>query len=342
MNRAEKKMTPRYHILFVHMKHIARICLFIATLILGGSILLAPLAYGSDQTFIGKFVCYLKRPVMLPVAADIISLNVQPGQKVKEGENLGRYHITPEAQASLRERLMTIQINDMRSRMAEIDNGLNTLENKKDTVIQLSKQNLAPLHMLKQVNEEIQKLRKQRALLTDGLGQVERGNKCVETLLRKQLGVPIKPGHVPQEGVLVAPIDGHVLWMHPDLRPGALINGGTPVMMIGVMNPMLLRALVYESDALKLKVGEEAVITLESLPGRKFTARVSRLPWAPPAVSLEHPTYYEVEFQVANPDLILKEGMKATVTMPQSKGKPLPGSPQEKDPSPITSPPGKQ
>jgi macrolide-specific efflux system membrane fusion protein len=304
------------------MKHIARICLCIATLMLGGSFLLAPLAYGSDQTFSGKLVCSSKCPVALPVDASIISLNVQPGQKVKAGEILGRYQLTEETRASLNE-LTTPQINDMRSRMAEIDKGLYTLENKKDALFQLVKQNLAPSQSLKQVNEEIETLRKQRALLADGLGQVERKKKEEVTQLHNQLNVPLKLGHdVPKEGVLKAPMDGHVLWMHPDLRPGAWINKGTSVMMIGVMNPMLLRALVYESEALKLKMGEEAVITLESLPGRKFTARLSRIAWAPSAVSLENPTYYEVEFEVANPDLVLREGMKATVTMLQSKGKP--------------------
>jgi multidrug efflux pump subunit AcrA (membrane-fusion protein) len=97
------------------------------------------------------------------------------------------------------------------------------------------------------------------------------------------------------------------------------------------MNPMLLRALVYESEAQKLKVGEEADITLESLPGQKFTARVSRLPWAPPVLALDQPTYYDVEFQVANPELVLKEGMMATVKMRQESGKTLPGASQEKE-----------
>ena len=130
--------------------------------------------------------------------------------------------------------------------------------------------------------------------------------------------------------------------MHPDLRQGGEINGGTPVMMIGVMDPMLLRAQVFEIEAQKLKVGDEAELTLESLPGRKFTARVSRLPWAPPVLSLEHPTYYDVEFKVANPDLVLKEGMKATVEVRQAQGKALPEASQEKKTSYQKSPPGKK
>jgi macrolide-specific efflux system membrane fusion protein len=342
MTWAEKILARRPHILLVHMKHITRICSLIAVLALGGSFLLAPAAYGADQTFTGKLVCYLKRPVLLPVAADIISLNVQPGQKVKEGEILGRYRLIPEALQTLRQRLLPSQIYDLRARMAEIDKGLTTLENKKNTLIQLAKQNLAPPQSLTQINEDIQALRKQRAAMADGLGQAERTRQDEEALLRKQLGVPFTSGHIPREGVLVAPIDGHVLWLHPDLRQGAQLNGGTPVMMIGVMNPMLLRAQVFESEIPKIKVGEEAAITLESLPGRKFTARVSRLPWAPPVLSLEHPTFYDVEFKVANPDLILREGMKATVVMMPSKENTVPGGPQGKETSPPEVPPGKK
>jgi hypothetical protein len=46
---------------------------------------------------------------------------------------------------------------------------------------------------------------------------------------------------------------------------------------------------------------------------------------------LDQPTYYEVEFQVANPELVLKEGMMATVKMRQESGKTLPGASQEKE-----------
>ncbi len=301
-----------------------------------------PPAHGAELTFTGKLVCYLKRPVVLPVAADIISLNMQPGQKVKEGEVLGRYRLIPEALQTLRQRLLPSQIFDLRARLAEIDKGLITLENKKNSLTELSRQNLAPPQSLTQINEDIQALRKQRSAMSDGLQQAERTKQEEEALLRKQLGVPIKSGHVPKEGVLVAPIDGYVVWMHPDLRRGAELNGGTPVMMVGVMNPMLLRAQVYEIEAQKLKVGDEGEITLESLPGRKFTAQVSRLPWAPPVLSLEHPTYYDVEFKVTNPDLVLREGMKATVVMRQSQGKTLPGASQEKETDSPQGPQGKK
>jgi multidrug efflux pump subunit AcrA (membrane-fusion protein) len=280
----------------------------------------------AELTFTGKLVCSLKRPVLLPVAAEILSLSVEPGRKVKEGEILGRYHLIPESLQALRRQLSPTQITELRARLAEIDKGLATLKNKEKSLQELTEKKLAAPQSLEQVQREITALSRQRSALREGLGQAEHSLREEQTLLTKQLGVPVKSGQLPQEGVLVSPIDGHVIWMHPELRPGAVIKGGTPVIMVGVMDPMLLRAQVHEIEALKLKVGDEAEITMESLPGRNFKARVSRLPWAPTVLTLEQPTYYEVEFLVPNPDLVLKEGLKATLEI-QKPGEKSPPEP---------------
>jgi len=279
-----------------------------------------PQAHAAELTFTGKLVCSLKRPVLLPMTGQIISLAVQPGQKVKEGEVLGRYLLIPESLQALRRRLLPSQITDLRIRLTEIDKGLTTLENKEKSLQELAQKNLAAPQSLRQVEQEIKALSKQRSALAEGLEQAQRTTLEEEALLRKQLGVSFKSGQVPREGVLVAPLGGHVVWMHPDLRQGAELPGGTPVLAVGVMDPMLLRARVHEIEALKLKVGDEADITIESLPGQKFKARVSRLPWAPTVLTLEHPTYYEVEFVVPNPNLLLKEGLKATLEVRRSAG----------------------
>jgi multidrug resistance efflux pump len=314
------------------MRHISKSYLIIAALLglmtLGGT--LAP-AHAAELTFTGKLTCYIKRPVIIPMAADIIGLNVQPGTKVKEGEILGRYRLIPESLAALHRRLISPQILDMQAKMADINKGLELLQNKRNTLQELARQNMAPAQSLAQVDQEIKALSKQRSVLQEGMSQAERTKAEEEALVRKQLGVTFKSGHIPKEGVLVAPIDGYVVWMHPDLRQGAQLGGGTPVMILGVMDPMLLRAPVHEIEALKLKVGDEADITVESIPGQKFTAQVSRLPWAPPTISLDQPTYYDVEFKVPNPDLLLKEGLKATIEIRRPGSKAPAGTTREKE-----------
>jgi len=286
-------------------------------------------AQAADLTFTGKLLCALKRPVILAFPAEILSLEVSPGQKVKTGEVLARYRLTPEALQVLNRRLSAPQLLELQAKLAEADKGLTTLRGKEKGLRELSRQNLAAPQSLTQLEQEIKALARQRAALQGRLEQERQFSREDEALLRKQLGVPIRSGRVPEEGALLAPIDGYVVWMHPELQPGVELKGATPVIMVGIMDPMLLKARVFEIEALRLKMGETADITIESLPGRTFQARVSRLPWAPPALSLEHPTYYEVEFQVPNPDLVLREGLKATLVI------------REKEPKPPAGPPGK-
>lgn len=281
-------------------------------LLLGGT--LSP-ARALDLTFTGKLMCSLKRPVILPFPGEILSLEVSPGQQVKNGEVLARYRLNPEALQGLHRRLSPPQLMDLQIKLAEVEKGLTTLRGKEKALRELARQNLAAPQTLAQLEQDIKALARQQAALQERLGQERQFSREDQALLRQQLGVPLPSGRVPEEGALLAPLDGYVVWMHPDLRPGVELKGGTPVIMVGVMDPMLLKARVYEIEALKLKMGDPAEITIESLPGRQFQARVSRLPWAPTVLSLEHPTYYEVEFQVPNPDLVLKEGLKATLVV---------------------------
>ena len=307
------------------MKRSSSCIKWVMTLLGGLAVLLGGMitsTQAADLTLTGKLLCSLKRTVLLPFPGEILSLTVQPGQEVKEGEVLARYRIAPEALQALRRRLSPPQITELHAKLAEVDKGLTTLKSKEKPLRELARQNLASPQKLAQLEREIKALSRQRGALAERLQQERQFLLEDEKLLKKQLGVPVKSGQVPEEGELVAPISGHVVWMHPDLRQGAVLKNGTPTLMVGVMNPMILKALVHEIEALKLKVGDLADITLESLPGRTFQARVGRLPWTPGVVSLEAPTYYEVEFQVPNPDLVLKEGLKATLVVRQPGPKP--------------------
>jgi hypothetical protein len=60
-------------------------------------------------------------------------------------------------------------------------------------------------------------------------------------------------------------------------------------------------------------------VTLDSLPGQKFQGKVCRVSWSPTTTTLEQPAYYEVELEVPNPNLALKEGLKARIILRKSK-----------------------
>ena len=82
---------------------------------------------------------------------------------------------------------------------------------------------------------------------------------------------------------------------------------------------MVVRAQAFEIEALQIKVGDPAEVTLDSLPGRKFQAEVSRISWSSITTGADQPAYYEVELRVPNPDLALKEGLKARIVIRKSK-----------------------
>jgi len=281
-------------------------------------------ARAADLIFAGKLVCSLKRPAILPFPAEILSIEVNPGQKVRAGQVLARYRLNPEAVQSLNRRLAAPQIAEIQAKLAEVDKALSLLEVKEQGLRELSRQNLAAPQAVNQVEQEKRALIRQKSALSERLKQERRFSQEDLALLHQQLGVAPKGGRVPEVGALMAPIDGHVVWMHPDLKVGMELKGGTVAFQVGIMDPMLLKARVFEAEALRLKEGETVNINVDSLPGRTFKARVSHLPWSPTALSLEQPTYYEVEFQVSNPDLVLREGLKATLVL-KSEEQPPPG-----------------
>lgn len=275
-------------------------------------------ATATDNIFTGKFFCSLRRQVDLPFKGTITALKVQPGQRVDKGGILARYRLAPEAALEVRRRLLPPQIKELEMKLAEVERNLPALESKQRELTQLAQQQLAPPQSKAQIDREVQLLARQRQAVRERLNQEQQLAQEDLVLLKQQLGEALQPGQVPREAALRAPVAGYVIWIHQDLREGAELGPTAAVFQVGVMDPMLVRAQAYEIEALQLTPGELAEVTVESIPGRKFEARVSRVSWAPLATALDQPSYYEVELSVPNPDLVLKEGLKGRIVFRKS------------------------
>lgn len=273
----------------------------------------------AEVAFIGKFSSPLKRYVVLPFQGIITSLQVHAGRQVKAEEVLAHYRLTPEAALQLRRRLSPPQIKDLEVRLAEVERTLSHAAAKRREIEELAAKKMASKQALSQVEKDWGLLAKQKQAIQGQLGREKKMASEDLQVLRTHMGDSLSAGHLPQEATLKAPIDGYVLFVHPELREGAQLEANTPVFQVGVMDPMVVKAQVHEMESLRVKVGDLAEILPESLPGRKFEARVSRLSWLPIKPGLEQPTYYEAEFQVPNPDLILKEGMKVRIIVRNPK-----------------------
>lgn len=272
-----------------------------------------------EITFTGKVFCSLKRRVDLPFKGVITSLPARSGQKVEAGEVLARYRLAPEAALQIRQRLSPPQISDLEVRLAEVERALVPVQAKQRELSQLTQKQLAPAQGLIQVNREIQLLTRERTAVQQRLSNDRQTAQQDQTVLRDQLGESLKSGQVPQEAALVAPITGYVIWVHPELREGAELPPTPGVFLVGVMDPMVVRGQAFEIEALQINTGNVAQVTLEALPGRKFEATVSRISWSSPTPGLDQPSYYDVELKVSNPDLSLKEGLKARIAFSKSR-----------------------
>jgi multidrug efflux pump subunit AcrA (membrane-fusion protein) len=279
----------------------------------------AVIAQAQEVAFIGKFSCTVKRGVILPFQGIITSLQVQAGQKVKAGEVLARYHLTPEAAMQLRRRLSPPQVKDLEAKLAEVDRALNQAAAKRREIEQLADKQLASKQALAQAEKEWTFLSRQRQATQAHLRQEQQLATDDLQILKESMGDSLNSAQLLKEKTIKSPIDGYVLFVYPDLREGAELGGNTVVFQVGVMDPLVVKAQVHEMESLRVKVGDLAEIQPESLPGRKFEARVSRLSWLPMKAGLEQPTYYEAEFEVPNPDLTLKDGMKVRIVLRQPR-----------------------
>jgi multidrug efflux pump subunit AcrA (membrane-fusion protein) len=276
-------------------------------------------SWESEIIFNGKMFCSVKRRIDLPFKGVITSVPVHSGQAVKAGDLLATYRLAPESLMAIQQRLSPSQISEMEMKLAEVERNLVPLASKQRELTHLVQKKLAPSQSLDEVNRQVHLLKREKATLQKRLQEDRQLATQDQEVLRQLLGTSLKSGQVPREVSLRAPIDGYVTWVNPAIRVDAEPTPMPAAFQVGVMDPMLVRAQAFEIEALQIKIGDLAEVTLDSLPGQKFQGKVSRVSWSSTTTTLEQPAYYEVELEVPNPNLALKEGLKARIILRKSK-----------------------
>ena len=115
---------------------------------------------------------------------------------------------------------------------------------------------------------------------------------------------------------LTAPLDGVVL--AENAEPGEYVTAGTPVVTIGQLDPVWLRAYIGETDLGRVKLGQAADITIDTYPGKVFRGSVTFIAqdaeFTPKNVQTEKERVklvYRVKIAIPNPAHELKPGMPA-------------------------------
>ncbi len=277
----------------------------------------------ADMMFVAKAVCSLKQVVNLPFAGSITAIEVQAGQPVQRGDVLAHYQLAPES-------LLELQHKISSDRIIELELDLSALDSRHTELDRGISSNTAARHGNTRL---LAKLKAEETLLLRLLKMEKRQRHADLQRLEALLGAKVNSVIASGKAALVAPMDGHLLQIHPEIRAGARVDVLEAAFQVGVMQPMLLRANVYEEEALRLQVGDVATITPESRPHQKAWAKVSRIPWSPVSLDPLKPSFYAVEFEVDNPALVLREGMRVIVhlhkpySLTKSKPQPLPVKP---------------
>lgn len=115
---------------------------------------------------------------------------------------------------------------------------------------------------------------------------------------------------------LVSPLDGVVL--SKNIEPGEYVSPGTPVVTVGDLVNVWLRAYILGTDLGRVTVGQKALVTTDTYPGKPYEGRVSFIAseaeFTPKSVQTEKERVklvYRIKIDIVNPNMELKPGMPA-------------------------------
>jgi len=115
---------------------------------------------------------------------------------------------------------------------------------------------------------------------------------------------------------LFSPLSGVVL--SENIEAGEYVAPGTPVVTVGDLANVWLRAYINETDLGRVKVGQQVLVTTDTYPGKEYEGRVSfiasQAEFTPKNVQTEKERVklvYRVKVDIPNPAMELKPGMPA-------------------------------
>ncbi|MGB7060754.1 MAG: efflux RND transporter periplasmic adaptor subunit [Candidatus Zixiibacteriota bacterium] len=114
---------------------------------------------------------------------------------------------------------------------------------------------------------------------------------------------------------IVSPIDGVVISRNVDVGQtvAASLQAPTLFTIARDLTQMQIETSIDEADIGRIKEGQEAVFTVDAFPDQTFRGTVSQVRLLPEIV--QNVVTYDVIIEASNPDLLLKPGMTANVTV---------------------------
>ncbi len=118
---------------------------------------------------------------------------------------------------------------------------------------------------------------------------------------------------------IVSPVDGTIVSRNVDVGQTVAASFQTPTLFLIAkdLTQMQVDTSVSESDVGNLVTGEAAEFHVDAFPDRVFHGVVAQVRQAP--ITVQNVVTYDVVVNVANPEMLLKPGMTANVTIVTAK-----------------------
>ena len=123
---------------------------------------------------------------------------------------------------------------------------------------------------------------------------------------------------------LASPLTGIVL--SKNVEPGEYVAPGTPVVTVGDLEDVWLRAYINETDLGRVKVGQRARVVTDTYPGKAYEGQISFIAseaeFTPKNVQTQKERVklvYRIKVDIRNPEMELKPGMPADADIPVSQ-----------------------
>ncbi|MEW5807077.1 MAG: efflux RND transporter periplasmic adaptor subunit [Acidobacteriota bacterium] len=160
---------------------------------------------------------------------------------------------------------------------------------------------------LKQAEERL-------ALLREG-PRIERIEVARATLKQAEATLGIAQRQM-ENTTILSPIDGIIL--SKNAEAGEFVAPGTPVVTVGDISHVWLRAYVDETDLGRVKIGQKVKVTADTYPGKVYQGHVSFIAseseFTPKSVQTQKERVklvYRIKVEIPNLDRELKPGMPA-------------------------------
>jgi multidrug resistance efflux pump len=304
------------------MKLLASVCM----------LLLLPVAHvraAEGPVVNGKLYCPVTRVVVMPFTGIVDSVDAAPGKQVKKDEVLLRYALEEKAATALNKELtLGAQTEELQGQVVDLERQVVDVKSSIATSRQLVNSKLGARSTLQQQEETLDALHRRIRLLRESIKKQEQSYALRLNELEDAFNQPIQGNKPPQTLFVTSPMAGFVLSMTEAAQSGALIAADTAVAEIGSMNPMQVRVQVFENEAVKLQVGDSATVRIPSLQDREYAGKIQQINWTPQALQTDAPSFYNVQLEVPNNDLALKQGFKALVRFRNGAASPPPAAPK--------------